>query len=174
VPKPPARKAAGAPAVEPRPGKRRWYLAALAVALVVWLAVWAGLHGRQHAAQPPAPSASNPPPAAAPTSNLETPAGSADSSSVLHEEIPQVSAGARGTIHGRIQVAVRVTVDTSGNVTDTALANTGSSKYFARLATDAAKKWKFAPTDSQDLRRRLVIFEFSRDGVTGHASPPRS
>jgi TonB family protein len=173
-PEPPARIAAGVPAVEPRSGKRRWYLAGLAVALMVWIAVWAGLHGRQRTEHPPAPSISNPPPAAPSTSSQETSAATADPSSVLHEEIPQVSAGARGTIHGRIQVAVRVTVDTSGNVTDTALANTGSSKYFARLATDAAKKWKFAPTDSQDLRRRMVIFEFSRDGVTGHASPPRS
>ena len=52
--------------------------------------------------------------------------------------------------------------------------NPGSSKYFARLATDAARKWKFAPANDQDPRKRLLIFEFSRSGVAGHASPTRS
>jgi hypothetical protein len=42
------------------------------------------------------------------------------------------------------------------------------------LATDAAKKWKFAPASDQDSRKRLLIFEFSRSGVVGHASPARS
>jgi TonB family protein len=93
---------------------------------------------------------------------------------VLHEEIPDVSAGARATIRGRIQVAVRVTVDGAGNVTEAALTNPGSSKYFARLAVDAARKWKFAPANDQDPRKRLLIFEFSRSGVEGHASPARS
>ena len=110
-----------------------------------------------------------PPAAAAPTIH-EAPAAATDSSAVLHEEIPDVSAGARATIHGRIQVAVRVTVDGAGNVTDAALTNPGSSKYFARLATDAARKWKFAPANDQDPRKRLLIFEFSRSGVAGHAT----
>jgi TonB family protein len=153
-------------------GKRRWYLAALAVALIIWLAVWAGLHGR-HPAQS-TPAAPSPPPAAAAPSIQEAAAAATDPSAVLHEEIPDVSAGARATIHGRIQVAVRVTVDGAGNVTDAALTNGGSSKYFARLATDAAKKWKFAPANDQDPRKRLLIFEFSRSGVAGHASPTRS
>jgi TonB family protein len=88
---------------------------------------------------------------------------------VLHEELPDVSAGARASIHGRIQVTVRVTVDGAGNVTEAALTNSGSSKYFARLATDAARKWKFAPSNDQDPRKRVLIFGFSRNGVDGHA-----
>ena len=120
--------------------------------------------------------APSPPPAAAAPSIQEAPAAAAatDPSAVLHEEIPDVSAGARATIRGHIQVAVRVTVDGAGNVTDAALTNPGSSKYFARLATDAARKWKFAPASDQDPRKRLLIFEFSRSGVAGHASPTRS
>ena len=171
---PPPARDASAISPEERPGKRRWFLAAIAVALIIWLAVWAGLHSR-HPAQS-TPASPSPPPAAAAPSIQEAPAVAAatDPSAVLHEEIPDVSAGARATIRGRIQVAVRVTVDGAGNVTDAALTNPGSSKYFARLATDAARKWKFAPANDQDPRKRLLIFEFSRSGVAGHASPTRS
>jgi TonB family protein len=96
------------------------------------------------------------------------------SSSVLHEEIPDVPRHARSTIHGHILVAVRVTVDRSGNVVDETLENPGPSRYFARLATKAARKWKFAPADNQDSRKWLLQFEFSRGGAAGHAATPRS
>jgi TonB family protein len=66
-----------------------------------------------------------------------------------------------------------VTVDSSGKVIDAALENRGASKYFARLATEAAKKWKFAPANSQDSRKWLLRFEFTRGGTVGHASIPR-
>ncbi len=92
------------------------------------------------------------------------------SASVFHEEIPDVPRHARATIRGLIKVAVRVTVDSSGNVVDETLENPGPSKYFARLATQAARKWKFAPADDQDSRRWLLRFEFSRGGATGHAA----
>ena len=92
---------------------------------------------------------------------------------MLHEVIPDVPRRTRGTIHGRIKVAVRVTVDSSGNVVDETLENPGPSKYFARLATEAARKWKFAPVDDQDPRKWLLRFEFSRGGATGHAVSPK-
>jgi TonB family protein len=93
---------------------------------------------------------------------------------VLHKEIPDVPRSARHTIHGHFDVAVRVTVDSSGNVVDETLENPGPSKYFARLATAAARKWKFAPADNQDSRQWLLWFEFTRGGTTGHAATPRS
>ena len=89
---------------------------------------------------------------------------------MLHEEIPDVPRHARDTIRGRIKVAVRVTVDSSGNVVGETLENPGPSRYFARLATTAARKWKFAPADNQDSRRWLLRFEFSRGGATGYAA----
>jgi TonB family protein len=92
------------------------------------------------------------------------------SASVLHEEIPDVPRHARNTIRGRIIVAVRVTVDSSGNVVDETLENPGPSRYFARLATAAARKWKFAPADKEDSRKWLLRFEFSRGGATGYAA----
>jgi TonB family protein len=90
---------------------------------------------------------------------------------VLHEEIPAVSRGPRESIHGQIKVVVRVTVDRAGNVAAENVEVRGSSRYFARLAAEAAKKWKFAPADNQNAREWLVQFEFSRGGVTGHAVP---
>lgn len=64
---------------------------------------------------------------------------------VLHRELPNVSPSARRTIQGKVRVNVRVAVDASGNVVEAALASPGPSKYFARLAEEAARDWKFAP-----------------------------
>jgi len=172
-----------------KPPKQRLFVAALAGLLVVLLAVWTGVR-RNHASQNTEKTRSALPEAAAPSAAKiadSKPAPSrhrsppdqplrppANDSSVLHEEIPDVPRSARDTIHGRITVAVRVAVDRSGRVTHAALENPGPSRYFARLATDAARKWKFAPTDDQSPRMWLLKFEFSRSGVIGHASIPRS
>ncbi len=96
------------------------------------------------------------------------------SPSAVHQEIPNVPRSARRTIHGHIKVAVLVIVDRSGNVTDAMLENPGPSWYFARLAREAARKWRFAPADKQDSRQWLLRFEFARGGTTGHAATPRS
>ena len=96
------------------------------------------------------------------------------SASVVHEEIPHVPRSARDTIHGRIQVTVHVTVDREGTVVSETLDNAGPSHYFARLATQAARKWKFAPSEDPGSREMLLHFEFSREGTAGHASGPRS
>jgi TonB family protein len=95
------------------------------------------------------------------------------SPSVVHEEIPSVPRSARETIHGHVKVAVRVIVDRSGNVIDALLENPGPSRYFARLAKEAAGKWKFAPTDTGDSRDWLLRFEFARGGTTAHAVTAR-
>jgi len=91
--------------------------------------------------------------------------------SVLHQEIPVVSRSARNSVHGQIKVAVLVTVDRSGNVVAETLENRGSSKYFARLAAGAAKKWRFAPAATQEPRQWLLEFEFTRGGGAGRAVP---
>jgi serine/threonine protein kinase len=150
----------------------RWYVAGLGVALIIWLAVWASTRGHHSEKKPPPPAASTEP--APPPPTPAAPPTRADPWSVLHEEIPEISSGARGTIHGRIQVSVRVTLDAAGNVVGVAVTIPGSSRYFARKATDAAMKWKFAPADDHESRKRLLIFEFARDGVSAHAEAPRS
>jgi TonB family protein len=88
---------------------------------------------------------------------------------VLHEEIPNVPLHSRETIHGHVKVIVRVTVDKSGTVVSDVLENPGPSRYFARVAGQAASKWKFAPADHETTRQWLVRFEFSRDGTKANA-----
>jgi serine/threonine-protein kinase len=180
-----------APAVSiPQPvmRKQRLFVPTIAVLLIIVVAVWAGMQLFRSKPKPQHPAASNPqassqqtaPSAAAPqnvpTFTSASPEVSPPNASpaVLHEEIPDVPRRASNTIHGQLHVAVRVTVDSSGNVVAETLENPGPSKYFARLATAAAKKWKFAPASNQDSREWLLRFEFTRGGATAHAAAKRS
>ncbi len=182
IPQSPAGKVPGR-STPPEESPKQRFIVPITVLLIVALAVWAGLHLRSsltssERSAPPAAASQNPAtPVSAPTEvfapapsdqRAQPPANG--SASVFHEEIPDVPRHARATIRGLIKVAVRVTVDSSGNVVDETLENPGPSKYFARLATQAARKWKFAPADDQDSRRWLLRFEFSRGGATGHAA----
>jgi len=83
---------------------------------------------------------------------------------VVRQVMPQVSASARRTIQGTIKVRVRVDVDAAGNVAKTKLELSGPSKYFSRIATEAAREWKFAPAraDESDHREWKLQFAFSR------------
>jgi TonB family protein len=116
--------------------------------------------------------------ASATTSNSSTSSESGTatttSTSVVHEEVPNVPRSALATIHGHVKVAVRVTVDSSGNVVDDSLDHAGPSHYFARVASQAARKWKFAPTGEKSARQWLVHFDFSRAGTTAHATGTQS
>jgi TonB family protein len=120
--------------------------------------------------------------ATAPTDNaaISTPppprrtSSAVGASATLHEEIPTVPLSARGTIHGHVKVGVRVTVDRSGHVVHDSLDNPGPSRYFNRLASEAARKWRFAAADDRGSREWLLRFEFGRDGTTVHAVGPRS
>ena len=113
--------------------------------------------------QPPAGS-SNPPPSAVETkTGTDRPEGG-----VVHQVLPDVSPGARATITGKVKVKVRVEVDAAGNVAGAKLLSPGPSKYFARVALQAAQRWKFVPVNvaGQNLRREWVLrFEFGRTGT---------
>ena len=121
------------------------------------------------AAAVPAPSAGTDSSSKAASPDARDGHGDAASPAVLHEEIPNASRSARQTIHGRVRVAVRVTVDSSGNVVESKLEDPGPSRYFARLASEAAKKWKFVAADDRASRRWLLRFVFTQDGATAHA-----
>jgi len=176
--------------------ERRSFVPAGAAILVAAIAVWIGLrllhsHPYSMPTALPAATAQNPEtataaptemPAAAPapsgvpTASLDP--GFADpqtvvaSSSVLHEEAPDVPVSALETIRGHIKFAVRVTVDGSGNVVQARLINHSPSKYFTRLAIESARKWKFVAADNPASRQWLLRFEFTRDGATAHANNP--
>jgi TonB family protein len=156
----------------PRPGPMtpQWLIPAI-VGFVVFMAFWLtfrAMHGRA-AAHPPEPAALVSP---QPTSAIPpTPPVAASASGALHEEMPSISRTARNSIRGQIKVVVRVTVDRTGNVTGQNIEVRGSSRYFARAATEAAKKWKFAPADNPATREWLIHFDFAHDGIGAHAIP---
>jgi serine/threonine-protein kinase len=110
---------------------------------------------------------STPPPSRRQSS---TPGSSGSASAAVHEEIPSVSASSRSTIRGHVRVAVRVIVDSSGRVVRDSLDNPSSSNYFNRVASEAARKWRFVPAD-QGSREWLLRFEFGRDGTTVRSVP---
>jgi periplasmic protein TonB len=119
------------------------------------------------------PSRSAAPAAATPKAQKSS-SGERVPGSVLEQVMPAVSKSARDTIQGRIKVAVRVAVDGSGNVAEAKLVTAGPSKYFARQAMDAARRWKFsaAQENGQGVASAWVLhFEFSRKGTTVHPTP---
>lgn len=129
----------------------------------------------QSATQPTKPDtrpAAQPTPTVTPTSPIAVPqvASSTPSSNgdVVSRDIPDVPQRASNTIHGTVSVAVRVNVDATGAVTNAEYATHGPSAYFARIALDSARNWKFNPPQ-QDGRRVpsswLLHYKFRRGGV---------
>jgi TonB family protein len=93
---------------------------------------------------------------------------------VVERVIPQVSPSARRTIQGKIKVRVRVNVDAAGTVSKAVLESAGPSKYFSRIAMEAARRWRFAPagTDEQSGRRVWRLqFAFTRSKTEASATP---
>jgi TonB family protein len=110
-------------------------------------------------------------PAAAPATKATAPGGD-----VVHKVLPAVSPSARQTITGTIKVAVRVDVDPSGKVTTAKLTNPGPSKYFARLAVEAAQKWEFSPpqVNGQPAASAWTLrFRFRRTSTEATPEPIR-
>jgi TonB family protein len=66
---------------------------------------------------------------------------------VLDQVLPDVSAKARATIHGKVRVSVKVHVDEAGGVSGAEFDSPGPSKFFADLALQAARKWAFTPPE---------------------------
>jgi TonB family protein len=92
--------------------------------------------------------------------------------SPINEVIPDVPRSARETIRGTIRVSVRVTLDAQGTVLAATAVERGPSRYFERLATEAARKWTFTPAASEPQRSMLVTFSFTRGGTTARAKQP--
>jgi TonB family protein len=66
---------------------------------------------------------------------------------VAQRVMPDVPAKAEATIHGTIKVGIQVHVDGSGSVSDASIGSQGPSKYFANLALQSARSWKFTPPE---------------------------
>jgi serine/threonine protein kinase len=190
TPLPPTATAPGAAGPAPpvaQSSKPRALTAAVLGAFVILAVGWSGirlLSSHSTPAPPPPPPQNGSllqTPGAVPvagdvrapvSAELPTTPGRSDvvtSSLALHEVIPQVPHSAHRTIRGHIKVWVRVIVDQDGSVFAATLDRTGSSRYFQRLAIEAAKKWTFPPIDTPSRRLMQVRFDFSRDGITGRA-----
>ena len=192
VRQPPARQIARQVAPAQTLPKRYLLPAAMAAGLLISVAGWSVLRffqehpdsnpatysTLQDSLQPPAVPST---PASA-QSNLERPnpvvlppeqpslAPASNPLSVLHEVSPDVSRAIQGKVRGHVKVTVRVLVDPTGDVVGEFLENPPPSKYFARLASDAAGGWKFVPTDNRDSRVWLLRFDFTRSGVRVNAT----
>ncbi len=116
------------------------------------------------------------PAAAAPIQRTEpekVPVVAPSGQDVIHRTIPNAPQSALDTIRGTVRVVVRVTVSPSGDVSDVTIDSPGPSRYFAKLAQQAAQQWKFAPT-SGTTSDWILRFEFSTAGAkafSAHASP---
>jgi TonB family protein len=97
--------------------------------------------------------------------------GSVIAGEVLDQVMPEVSPGARATIRGTVHVAVKLHVDSAGNVASAELFSPGPSRYFADQALQAAHRWDFAPAkvDGHAVPSDwLVRFEFTPSITKAH------
>jgi TonB family protein len=158
-----------APSAPPaRPKRRLVPVLALPAMVLVALAAVVIVRFLHPGAGPARPTEPGPEAAAKSTLNSAAPSAPGPTGAVLHRVLPEPSASASRTIHGRIKVRLRVKADASGNVADATLVSPGPSKYFARLAMQAAQQWKFAPATvngQPSASEWNLLFEFTRSGV---------
>ncbi len=96
------------------------------------------------AANAPAPAVT-PAPANSSAAPPSTPSGETARGAVAQRIMPDVAASANRTIHGKVEVRVRLDVDANGAVSGARFDARGSSRYFAAKALEAAQKWTFKP-----------------------------
>jgi TonB family protein len=92
---------------------------------------------------------------------------------VAEQVLPPVSRKSRDTITGKVRVGVKVNVDADGKVVDASLVSPGPSRYFAKLALEASRHWKFAPprVDGQTVASEWILrFQFGRQNTDVHPS----
>jgi TonB family protein len=176
-------------------GAKLRVLPIVVAAFAVFALTWAGLRAMrpERAPPPPAPVAAVtrdsvaavapdvvadvPEPAPSQISTTPEPVIRDDPAPVpslaIHEVIPEVPQRARRTISGTVRVSVRLIVEQDGTVFAAISDDPGPSRYFERLAIDAAKQWTFPPAENQTQRFVQVRFAFSRDGTTARAAALR-
>jgi TonB family protein len=98
----------------------------------------------------PAAEAAHPQPVAhtgahAPMPAREPVIGDVVKGSVAHQVLPEISEKILESIHGQVNVGVRVEVDLEGNVARAYIDSPGPSRFFANQALRAAQNWKFKP-----------------------------
>jgi TonB family protein len=154
----------------------------LVVALLVVLVIIAAWLMRSHKTtgssandtQQPSPTAS----AVIPQSpKSQPPQGLIAKGAVAKQVLPEVPTGASRTIRGTVAVAIRVSVDRRGEVSNAAFESPGPSKFFANLALQAARSWMFRPAKrgGQAVPSVWILrFRFNQNGdeATGVEQSP--
>jgi len=152
-----------------RAGVRKQIYAIAAGVVMLLLAMVAGTRLIHQGSEAPVAQTQPPPPVAAPRekpSPVSPPpkvTTRSSGSDVIHEVMPDVLDRARNSIHGKVDVEVRIDVNESGNVQRATLASHGPSKYFADASLKAAQRWKFAP--GRGSGTWMLRFEFTKAGT---------
>ena len=119
--------------------------------------------------QSPAPEPPSPAPQPqSPVTETQSSTAAALNGAVAERVLPDVPRKASETIRGTVKVSIRVTVDPSGSVSSATLDSLGASKYFAKLALEAAQHWKFKPAqvDAQAVSSAWMLeFQFTQTGT---------
>jgi TonB family protein len=142
----------------------------LIAAVLVLFAAIVALELRSHQARSPLPTEKQGPvhaiaarPPQSPVPGTPTSKGLTVQGSVAERVLPNVPESARMTIRGTVKVSIRVTVDSSGDVSNATFDSPGASKYFANMALHAARDWKFKPAqvDGQSVTSVWILrFQF--------------
>ena len=148
---------------------------ALIATVLLLLAVTAALQLRSHQSRPSLPTGKQRPlpttaalPPQSPVPGTQTSKGVIVKGAVAERVLPDVPRSASRTLHGKVEVRIRVTVDPSGDVSNAAFDSPGVSKYFANLALQAARNWRFKPAqvDDQAVSSVWILrFRFRKTGT---------
>ena len=87
---------------------------------------------------------------------------------VVQQIMPDVSRNALRTVHGKLKVRVKVSVDSSGKVLMANFDSRGPSPYFAERSLQAARQWTFQPpqVDGRNVPSEWILkFQFEKTGV---------
>jgi TonB family protein len=157
-------------------GKLR--IRAVLAAVFVLLAIVAALVVRSHQTEPSVPAAEEERSAPAiatshskPSAQFPRTSGSqavAVKDGVVKQVMPEVLLNASASIRGQVNVRVRVAVDVEGNVSDASLDSPASSKYFAKVALQAARQWRFKPAQARGQAVSsvwILQFQFTQTGA---------
>jgi TonB family protein len=109
-----------------------------------------------------------PPPPQAPAPATQVSNGAAGNGAVAERVMPDVLPAARASIQGKVDVRVRVTVGPGGDVSDATFESQGPSRYFSKVALEAAGRWKFKPAQANGQATPsawILQFQFTRDGT---------